>query len=172
MRDKDDWGESMDDMDASDWESNFDGPTDRQLEKMYEQEEYEKEKYDELIKWADQADQEICYRQIVNEDFEGKIRQMKIVEWLAGSKFAIRFKKGSGFFIPKGVYISFENGTSTDLFDWLKENDIWGGKIIENYSIAYTPPESIYGEKLSFFKRVIEFPFTPKPESEEEPPLF
>jgi hypothetical protein len=165
-----DWSASQDDMEADDWERHFDGPTDRELEEIYEREECNKEEYDEFLKWYDP---EICYSQIANENYEGKVRQQKIIQWLADSRCARKFKNGYGFFVPAGPYIRFENGTSIELLDWLRKQGIRGKQTIGNYSIAYTPPESKYGEKLSFFKKVIDFPGQPKPkDDDEEPPVF
>ena len=83
----------------------------------------------------------------------------EIVEWVAESKLAIKFKSKQGFFIPKGPHVRLQDGSIIDLLSWLFNEGIKGGVSVAGYSIVYTPPDSKYGEKLSFFTIIVDAPF-------------
>jgi len=156
-----DWGDSMDDMEPGYWEEHLGGPDDDELEMLHQNHEYEDIEVDypgdgKIKKPATIA---------VENDQNEKKRQREIINWLASLKCSIKFKKGNGFFVPKGPQIRISENNVMDLLEWLDNEGIKGGKSIEGFNIVYANPESKYGEKLSFFKTIVDSPFSPKTES-------
>lgn len=88
-------------------------------------------------------------------------RQTAIIEWLSSSRLAKNFKTREGFFVAKGSQVKLKDGITRDLFEWLTLEGIEGQMVIGSFSVAYSEPNSKYGERLSFFKDVIEAPFEP-----------
>lgn len=88
-------------------------------------------------------------------------RQNAIIDWLSSSRLAIRLKTKEGFFIAKGPQVRLQDGVSRDLFEWLASEGIEDHRVIGSFCISHTSPDSKHGERLSFFKEVIEAPFNP-----------
>lgn len=88
-----------------------------------------------------------------------KLRSQEIIEWLSRSQLARKFKLRDGFFVPKGPQVRLTDGAIVDAVEWLLGEGIRGGIAICGYSIVHTTPESKYGERLSFFRVVIDAPF-------------
>ena len=156
--DNDDWGDSKDDWEPSDWEDYLGGPGDDILE-MRDQ--------DNNISGDSDEPRDAKIEQFTTngKQFDKShekvaARKEEIVCWLESSKLAIRFRNGKGFFVPKGPHLSLNDNHVVDLFEWLNQEGIKGGKTISGYRIVYTEPESKYGEKLSFFKIVVDTPFS------------
>lgn len=94
-------------------------------------------------------------------DAKSDSRAGEIIEWLSQSELAHEFKKGEGFLVGKGPLVRLTDGTTMDLFDWLSEEGLAGGSTVAGYSVAYSGPDSEYGEKLSFFKvEAVDVPFS------------
>ena len=158
---REDWSESLDDMEPGDWEDHFGGPDDKEFELMDKYQEYENIEVDsfELDRVNKPYANNIDSGQKSNQNVT---REEEIINWLISSKLSINFKNNKGFFVPKGPHVRLANGSVVDLLEWLVEEGIKGGKAISGYSIAYTEPGGKYGEKLSFFKIVLDTPFSPK----------
>ncbi len=156
-----DWGESFDDRDGSDWADHMGGPDDDEIERRYEDmcqaydEEYEEAASNFLAEDFEEND--------MDEDAENgpASRIEEIVEWLSDSKLARKFQNKEGFYVLKGPNVRFKDGSVIDLIDWLLEEEIKGGTSVAGYSIVYSQPGSEYGEKLSFFKIIVDAPFEP-----------
>ncbi len=156
---KEDWGESLDDFEPGDWEEYLGGPNDAELEAKYEHYNFENvEDSPPHFENLPESRTEIIKSYQDNEEIGG--RQEEIIKWLALSKLAITFKNGKGFFVPKGPQIRLTNNDVMDLLEWLNDEGINGGKTIAGYSIGYTKPGGKYGEKLSFFKKIVDTPFS------------
>ena len=54
------------------------------------------------------------------------------------------------------------------MFEWLFAEGIKEGQSISGYNLVYTKPGGQYGEKLSFFKIIIEAPFSSNVEQPRE----
>jgi hypothetical protein len=150
-----DWGDCFDDLDAGFWADFFGGPDDSEIERTYE--------------FAAIADSDLDYDQFEcdeDDDAEDPIdhassnsragqsarsRLAEIVKRLARSAYAREFRRGGGFFVPRGPVVRLTDGRRVDLFEWLRSVGIDGGKIIAGYRVVYTPPGGRYPEKLSFF---------------------
>ena len=89
------------------------------------------------------------------------IRRAKIVDWLSESEMAIKFQNSNGFLVYRGPLLRMKNGRIVDLLDWLYEEGIKNGAVVAEYNVVYSAPESAFGEKLSFYKNIIDAPFVP-----------
>jgi len=165
-----DWGESFDDKESSDWEDYLGGPDDEEIESRFEREmestreknsERESERYDEENFEIEVSDEEI--------ENEQASRMEEIVEWLSGSKLASKLIAKDGFFVSKGPYVRLKGGNTVDLIEWLLNEGIKGGVAVAGYSVVSSKLESGYGERLSFFRIIIDAPFSPVPIEHEEP---
>lgn len=162
MEDKyEDWGESFDDKDSADWEDYLGGPDDDEIERYYENiaNTYEDEYYEEPLDYGE----EDCEEEETDEKTknDSASRMEEIVEWLSESKLARKFSSREGFFVPKGPHVRLNDGSIVDLLEWLSDEGIKGGTAVAGYSVVYSKPENEYGEKLSFFKIIIDAPFSP-----------
>ncbi|MBF0302719.1 MAG: hypothetical protein HQK73_06745 [Desulfamplus sp.] len=79
-------------------------------------------------------------------------RKIKILNRLSKSKFAVKFKKGEGFFVYRGNLVELRDGTKTELLDWLAKEGIKDGNALCGYSIRFSKPDEPYFQKLAFFK--------------------
>ena len=155
-----DWGQSFDDMDGVDWADHMGGPDDDEIEKHYENiaQQYEDEEYEEQIDFRDEYFEEEETDEETRNEHVSRIEE--IIEWLAGSKLARRFRSREDFFVLKGPHVRLKDGSVIDLLDWLFEEGLKGGYDISGYRIIYSKYGSEYGEKLSFFK-IFDAPFEP-----------
>ncbi len=155
---KEDWGDSKDDWEPSDWEDYLGGPNDDILEMRNQ----DNDIFDYGDKLRDAKIEQFTanVKQVDKSHEKVAARKEEIVRWLESSQLAIRFRNGKGFFVPKGPHVRLNDNHVVDLFEWLNQEGIEGGKAISGYRIAYTEPESKYGEKLSFFKVVVDTPFS------------
>ena len=163
-----DWGCSFDDQGPEFWEDYYGGPDDSVIESYYESyvQNYEEEYYEEPL----EHEEENFVRQTMDEEeSEGTVSRTKeIVKWLSESKLARRFRNREGFFVPKGPHVRLKDGSIVDLIEWLLEEGIKGGAAVAGYSIIYSKPGSEYGEKLSFFKIIVDAPFLSLSKENEE----
>lgn len=157
-----DWARSFDDMDGADWADYMGGPDDDEIESYYEgQEEFEGP--------LDHVEENFGEEDTSEEANHWSVSRMKeIVEWLADSKLARKFRNREGFFVPKGPCVRLKDGSVVDLLNWLFEEGIKGGVAIAGYSVVYSKPNSGYGEKLSFFTTIVEAPFEPPSKAIQE----
>jgi len=164
-----DWGESFDDKESSDWEDFLGGPDDEEIESRFESEmesamerklERESERYDEENFEIEVSDEEI--------ENEQASRMEEIIVWLARSNLASKLVTKDGFFVSKGPYVRLNGGNTVDLIKWLLDEGIKGGVAVAGYSVVSSKPKSGYGERLSFFRIIIDAPFSPVPVEHEE----
>ncbi len=80
-------------------------------------------------------------------------RKIRILDRLSKSKFAVKLKKGDGFFVYRGNLVQLRDGTKVEILDWLAGEGIINGKIICGYSIVGNKPGEPYLQKWTFFKR-------------------
>ncbi len=162
-----DWGQSFDDMDGVDWANYMGGPDDDEIERYYEDiaQTYEEEYHDDPIDYEEEFEKAEMDEETNNKSVS---RMEEIVDWLSESKLARKFRNKEGFFVPKGPHVRLKNGSIVDLLDWLFDEGIKGGVAVAGYSVVYSKPESKYGEKVSFFKIIIDAPFSPVSKANEE----
>lgn len=155
-----DWGCSLDDKGAEFWDEYLGGPDDEDLERYYEDLAQDQALYsfgeddDE-----NQSDNEVGAMSYVDQEAPAS-RLEEIVQWLSKSSLARKFKEREGFFVRKGSHVRLKDGNVVDLLEWLFDEGLKGGIAVSDYSIVYSSPESPYGEKLSFFKVVVDAPFS------------
>lgn len=162
-----DWSCSFDDLDGSDWANHMGGPDDDEIERYYENiaQTYEEE-YEEPLSYCEEDFEKEEMDEETNN--ESASRMEEIVEWLAESKLARKFRNKEGFFVPKGPHVRLKDGSIVDLMDWLFDEGVKGGAAVAGYSVVYSKPGSEYGEKLSFFKIIVDAPFLPISKGEKE----
>ena len=81
-------------------------------------------------------------------------RQKDILEWLEQSKYVKKIVKDNaeiGFYISRGNILSLKSGKKIDIIDWLLREGFKSLEVILYYNVSYTPIESEYSEKFSFF---------------------
>jgi hypothetical protein len=155
-----DWGQSFDDMDGVDWANHMGGPDDDEIERYYDNvvHTYEEEHYSDPLGYDEEGYEE---QEMDEEESEYSISRMEeVVEWLSVSKLAKKFRSKEGFFVPKGPHVRLTDGNVIDLIEWLFKEGIKGGVAVGGYSVVYSKSGSEYGEKLSFFKIVVDAPFS------------
>jgi len=79
-------------------------------------------------------------------------RKIKILNRLSKSRFAVKFKKGEGFFVYRGNLVQLRDGRRTEILDWLAGEGINDGKTLCGYSIKFSKPDEPYLQKMTFFK--------------------
>ncbi|RMG35169.1 MAG: hypothetical protein D6720_07795 [Gammaproteobacteria bacterium] len=94
---------------------------------------------------------------IICDDPRG--RQHEILAWLQTSELARSFRSRDGFYIPGGSTVVLLNGRELDAILWLLSEGFVSGVRIEGFEVAYSGPESPWGERLSFFRYRVEAPF-------------
>jgi len=158
-----DWGDIGDDLNSDEWASGGPPSADAPEYDVDEAEDYEPEDDqsdydcsddDNAVDGDEDADE-------ASEESMETCRIEEIITWLAGSRLARKFRSGGGFFVPSALRVRFPDGRIQDVLEWLGNEGIVGGVCMGGYSIVYTPPESIYGEKLSFFEVIYDTPFSP-----------
>jgi len=163
-----DWECSLDDQGPEYWEDYLGGPDESAIESYYENlaQDYEDEHHDDPL----ECDEDESEGQEMEEEENQKpiSRKQEIVNWLCESKLARKFRNREGFFVPRGPHVRLKDGSVVDLLDWLFDEGIKGGMAVAGYSVAHSKPGSEYGEKLSFFKIVVDAPFLPRSGSNKE----
>ena len=124
------------------------------------------EEYEEPLNYCEEDFEEEEMDEETND--ESVSRMEEIVQWLSESKLAIKFRNKEGFFVPKGPHVRLKDGGIVDLLDWLFNEGVKGGATAAGYSVVYSKPGSEYGEKLSFFKIIVDAPFSPASNVEGE----
>jgi len=82
-------------------------------------------------------------------------RQKDILEWLEQSKYVKKIVKDNaeiGFYVSRGNILSLKSGKKIDIIDWLLREGFKSLEVILYYNVSYTPIESEYSEKFSFFE--------------------
>jgi len=87
--------------------------------------------------------------------------QAEIIEWLSKSTIIRKLRTGRGFYVIRGMSVKLEDGNLYDALDWLMGEGIQAGCRLHGYSVAYSPANNHWAEKLTFFIDHDTAPFAP-----------
>jgi len=172
---REDWGDSVDDMDGSDWGDLMSGPDDDEQSFEYSEGMFSDawdmecmDVDDPTVSVTGQSDTTNGLQDTLEGMPGNSMRHSAIIKWLENPEVSLRHPLRAGFFIDCNYMVRLQDGTIENILDWLDSEGIEDGAELENYVVELKDDDQ--GFRLCFY-RILDAPFQPLYEDKSDPPI-
>jgi len=158
-----DWGQTMDDWDAGDWEDIFRDGDDYgawETQDCGSHSVYDDPLYVEELGAVEESEAGLSEIDAYEQQAEAADPNncARIVKWLASTDMARGLPDAPGFHVLAGFKVRLLGGEVLDLFDWLRSEGIRDGDAVGDYRVECSFESGAEWERIRFFKSYSQLP--------------